>query len=74
MMAQAVDYNISPALQNDLRGWRGRATAIGAVGLLLTLVGAFIGPSGQFYRSYLWSYIIFVGLAWVHWRGSCCST
>jgi hypothetical protein len=63
MMAQAVDYNISPALQNDLRGWRGRATAIGAVGLLLTLVGAFIGPAGQVYRSYLWSYIIFVGFA-----------
>jgi hypothetical protein len=63
MMAQAADFRVSPELGRDLRQWRGRATVIGAIGLLLTLVGAFVGPSGQFYRSYLWSFILPVGIA-----------
>src|SRR5271157_1140923 len=63
MMAQAVDFRVSPELRREIRHWRVRAAAIGAVAMLLTVLGAFIGPSGQFFRSYLWSYIFFVGLA-----------
>ena len=62
MTAEAVDFNISPELQRDIRQWRGRAVVVGAVGLLLTVLGAFIGPNGQFFRSYLWSYVFLVGL------------
>jgi hypothetical protein len=63
MMAQAVDFSISPRLLSDIRQWRGRALAVGAAGLLLSVLGAFVGPNGQFFRSYLWSYIFVVGLA-----------
>jgi hypothetical protein len=63
MMAQAVDFQISGDLLRDIRQWRGRALAAGAVAMLLTLLGAFIGPSGQFFRSYLWSFIYIFGIA-----------
>jgi hypothetical protein len=63
MMAQAVDSTIGPQLQADIRQRRSRAAMIGAAGLLLTILGAFIGPSGQFFRSYLWSYVFCVGLS-----------
>jgi hypothetical protein len=63
MMAQAVDSTIGPQLQADIRQRRSRAAMIGGAGLLLTILGAFIGPSGQFFRSYLWSYVFCVGLS-----------
>ena len=63
MMAQTVDFNVSQELRADLRQWRGCAAIVGAIGLLLTILGAFIGPSGQFFRSYLWSYVFLVGIA-----------
>ena len=70
MMAQSVDFEVSPELRSAIRQWRGRAAAIGGVALLLTVLGAFIGPSAQFFRSYLWAYIFIVGvtlgsLAWL---------
>src|SRR5690242_16110509 len=63
MMAQAVDTTIGPQLQSEIRQRRSRAAIIGGAGLLLTILGAFIGPSGQFFRSYLWSYVFCVGLS-----------
>lgn len=70
MMAQAVDFQLSSDLLRDVRQWRGRALAVGAVSMLLTVLGAFIGPSGQFFRSYLWSFVYVFGigvgsLAWL---------
>src|SRR5579863_353994 len=62
MTAQGLDFNLSAELVRDLRQWRGRAVVAGAAGLLLSVLGAFIGPNGQFFRSYLWSYVFLVGL------------
>lgn len=63
MMAEAVDYRVTPELRGLLRQWRGRAAVVGGAALLLTILGAFLGPSVQFFRSYLWAYIFIVGLA-----------
>jgi hypothetical protein len=63
MTGQALDFNPSTELRQDFRQWRSRALAAGAVGLLLTVAGLFLVSPNQFYRSYLWSYVFFLGLA-----------
>lgn len=63
MTAEALDFTASAELQREIRQWRGRAAVVGVAGLALTVLGAFIGPAGQFYRSYLWSYVFLVGLS-----------
>jgi hypothetical protein len=60
MMARAVDFSISPALQADLEQWRTRAQIAGIAGALLTALGFFLTSPNQFYRSYLCSYIFVV--------------
>jgi hypothetical protein len=70
MTAQALDFNPSTELRHDLRQWRTRALAAGVVGLLLTFAGLFLVSPNQFYRSYLWSFVFYVGvsvgcLAWL---------
>jgi hypothetical protein len=62
MTAQALDFRVSPELQADLRQWRSRALIVGVIGAVLCAVGFFISPF-QFYRSYLWSYVLYTGLA-----------
>jgi hypothetical protein len=62
MMAQGLDFTISEELRNDLRTWRTRAGAVGLVALVALIVGAFFDPS-QAVRSWLWSYVFYVGLA-----------
>ena len=62
MIAQALDFEISAELRNDLKQWRTRAAVVGAAGALLCLIGFFISPF-QFYRSYLWSYLLILGLS-----------
>jgi len=62
-MASTIDFSVSAALRSELRAWRGRALAAGAIGLLLTIAGLFLVSPNQFYRSYLWSYVFYVGLA-----------
>ena len=62
MTAQARDFRISPELLADLRQWRTRALAVGVAGALLCVAGFFASPF-QFYRSYLWAYVFFVGVS-----------
>jgi hypothetical protein len=60
--AQALDFNVSAELRDDLKLWRTRSFAVGIAGALLCLVGLFVSPF-QFYRSYLWAYLYIVGLS-----------
>ena len=62
MTAQALDFNVSAELRDDLKRWRTRALAVGIAGALLCAVGFFVSPF-QFYRSYLWAYLYVVALS-----------
>jgi len=53
---------VTPDLRSEFRQWRTRAVAVGGAGAILMLLGLFVSPF-QFYRSYLWAYILVVGLA-----------
>jgi hypothetical protein len=59
MMAQMIDFNVSPELRTDLRKWRTRSLIAGLLGAALCAVGLVVSPF-QFYRSYLWSYLFVV--------------
>lgn len=61
MIIQTVDFNISAELRFDLKHWRMRSGAAGAIGSVLSAVGFFVSPN-QFYHSYLWAYIFVVAL------------
>ena len=54
-------FAIPPDLATDMRGWRTRFLAIGAVALMLCIVGGFFNAD-QFYRSYIWCYMFFIGV------------
>jgi hypothetical protein len=62
MTAAALDFNISTELLADIRRWRGRTLVLGVIGVILLALGWFTAPA-QFYRSYLWAYIYFLGYA-----------
>jgi hypothetical protein len=62
MMAQSVDFAVGPELRGDLARWRTRSAFVGALGALLLGAGLFVDPF-QFYRSYLWSYLLVLGLS-----------
>jgi hypothetical protein len=62
MTAAALDFNVSPELARDLRTWRVRAGGVGLGALALTAIGGFFLP-GQFFRSYLWSYMLCIGVS-----------
>lgn len=62
MMANAVDFSITPRLQSDLRQWRTRALIAGVLGTAVSAAGFFAAGPNQFYRSYLWSYIFIIAL------------
>ena len=53
---------VTPELRTDLRQWRTRAAVIGGAGALLMFIGWVVSPF-QFYRSYLWPYILVWGLS-----------
>jgi hypothetical protein len=57
----AAGFAIPADLDRDLRRFQTRALIVGAVGLLLGGVGAFFSPL-QFFRSYLWAYLFYIGL------------
>jgi len=70
MTASIPDFAVSATLQSELRSWRGRALIVGLIGAVLTIAGFFLVSPEQFYRSYLWSYVFYVGvslgcLAWL---------
>jgi hypothetical protein len=64
--AQALDFNLSTELKNDLKQWRTRALVLGIAGAVLSAIGFLIPGLGgpfQFYRSYLWPYLLVLGLS-----------
>ena len=59
--AQDRSFDIPPDLQAEMRGWRTRLLLIGIVALALCVIGAFFNAD-QFFRSYVWSYMFFIGV------------
>jgi len=62
MTAQALDFSIPAGLAGEIRQWRTRSGAVGIAGAVLCAIGFFVSPF-QFYRSYLWPYLMVVGLS-----------
>ena len=62
MTAQGLDFTASTELRSDIRQWLVRARAVGAIAAVLTVAGVFLVSPFQFYRSYLWSYVFYVGV------------
>lgn len=59
--AQTRSFTIPPDLSRDLRAWRTRFLLVGAAALALASIGAFFNAD-QFFRSYLWCYMFFIGV------------
>jgi hypothetical protein len=62
MTLASVDYRISTELESDIKSLRTKAVALGVIGLILTIAGAFLDKD-QFFRSYLWAYVFWVGIS-----------
>jgi hypothetical protein len=62
MTAVGSDFQVPAELAAAFKLWRTRAGVAGGIGLLLTAAGAAIAPD-QFFRSYLWSYVFYLGVA-----------
>ncbi len=62
MTAQAFDFAVSPELRASLRKFRSASWLVGILGVLGLAAGWATSPV-QFYRSYLWAYIFFVGIS-----------
>ena len=60
--AQIRSFAVPPDLAADMRHLRTRALAIGVAALALCLIGAFFNAD-QFFRSYLWCYMFYIGVA-----------
>ena len=58
---QERSFGIPPEVLRDMRGWRTRLLAIGAVALIVGIIGGFFNAD-QFYRSYVWCYMFFIGV------------
>ncbi|HTQ58503.1 MAG TPA: hypothetical protein VMI94_28770 [Bryobacteraceae bacterium] len=63
MSAAALDrsFTMPPDLLGYLHGWRNRLLIVGVAALALCVAGGFFNAD-QFYRSYLWSYMFFIGV------------
>jgi hypothetical protein len=61
MIAQRADFRVGPALETDLKSMRTKAGALGIIFLILTVAGAFV-DTPQFFRSYLYAYVFWVGI------------
>ncbi len=57
----APDFTISPPLGRNLERVQQRSLIVGAVALLACVIGAVFAPH-QFFRSYLYSYMFYIGL------------
>ncbi len=62
MIAERADFRVTPALETDLKSMRTKAIALGIVFLLVTAAGAFL-DAPQFFRSYLFAYVFWVGIS-----------
>lgn len=60
--AHARSFAIPPDLAGDMRALRTRALAIGAAALAVCIIGGFF-DADQFFRSYLWCYMFYIGVA-----------
>lgn len=57
----AQDFTISPQLGRDLERVKLRSLVVGGIALLVCIIGAFF-QTDQFFRSYLFSYLFYLGL------------
>ncbi len=62
MTAAALDFNITTDLRSGIRRWRTRFLVIGVIGIILLALGWVTAPA-QFFRSYLWALVYFLGIA-----------
>jgi hypothetical protein len=62
MIAQRADFRVSPELETGLKSLRVKAGAIGIVFLMITVIGAFL-DAPQFFRSYLYSFVFWMGIS-----------
>src|SRR5580692_5088822 len=62
MTTASVDYRVSPELAHDIKSLRTKAGLAGVVFLAITILGAFL-DTGQFFRSYLFSFVFWLGLS-----------
>src|SRR5580658_6017608 len=62
MTTTSVDFRISTELESDIKSLRTKAVALGLIGLILTVVGLFVDKD-QFFRSYLWAFVFWVGIS-----------
>jgi hypothetical protein len=60
--AQAFDFAVTPELRTNLRKIRSASWLLGILGVIGLAAGWAISPV-QFYQSYLWAYIFFVGIS-----------
>jgi hypothetical protein len=58
----AQDFTISPQLGRDLGRVQQRSLLVGVVALVACAIGAVFSPD-QFFRSYLFSYLFYIGMA-----------
>jgi hypothetical protein len=60
--AQQLDFRVSPELEANIKSLRTKAGVIGILFLILTVAGAFV-DAPQFYRSYLYSFVFWMGIS-----------
>jgi hypothetical protein len=60
--AQARTFTFPPEVSAQVRAWRTRSLIIGVLALALCVLGAFSNKV-QFFHSYLWSYMFYIGVA-----------
>ncbi|HEY6341831.1 MAG TPA: hypothetical protein VIY49_10090 [Bryobacteraceae bacterium] len=54
-------FNISPPLEEDIARWQRQAVIASVVLSIISIIGAFFNP-GDFFRSYLFGYLFWIGL------------
>ena len=57
----AHSFTIPEDLAAALRGWRTRSLIVGVIAAIVCVAGGFFDPE-QFYRSYIWCYMFFIGV------------
>ncbi len=61
MTTATRSFAAPPELEANIRGWRTKALIVGLVALVASAAGGAANPE-QFFRSYLWAYLFFVGV------------